>query len=149
MSYIEPAPIKDSENPFESMMSRFKIASQILGLDDEVYNVLKTPAKQVIVSLPITMDDGSINVFEGYRVIHSNILGPSKGGVRFDMGVNLDEMKALAAWMTWKCAVVDIPFGGAKGGICCDPKEMSPGEIERLVRIYTLNMIDIFGPKRV
>jgi len=148
MSYIEPAPIKDSENPFESMMSRFKIASQILGLDDEVYNVLKTPAKQVIVSLPITMDDGSINVFEGYRVIHSNILGPSKGGVRFDMGVNLDEMKALAAWMTWKCAVVDIPFGGAKGGICCDPKEMSPGEIERLVRIYTLNMIDIFGPDR-
>ncbi len=148
MSYIEPAPIKDSENPFESMMSRFEMASNTLGLDEEIYNVLKTPAKQVVVSLPITMDDGSIRVFEGYRVIHSNILGPSKGGVRFDMAVNLDEVKALAAWMTWKCAVVDIPYGGAKGGVKCNPREMSPGEIERLVRAYTLSMIEIFGPDR-
>jgi len=93
MAYIEPAPIKDKDNPFESMMSRFHIAAQHLGLDDEVYNVLKSPTKQVIVSLPITMDDGSIKVFEGYRVIHSNILGPSKGGIRFDMDVNLDEVK--------------------------------------------------------
>lgn len=148
MGYIEPAPIKDKENPFESMMSRFKEASELLGLDDEVYNVLKSPAKQVIVSLPITMDDGSIKVFEGFRVIHSNILGPSKGGVRFDMGVNLDEVKALAAWMTWKCAVVDIPYGGAKGGIKCNPREMSSGEIERLTRAYTGAMIEIFGPDR-
>ena len=148
MAYIEPAPIKDLENPFESMMSRFHTASQILGLDDEIYNVLKNPAKQVCVSLPITMDDGSIQVFEGYRVIHSNILGPSKGGVRFDLGVNLDEVKALAAWMTWKCAVVDIPYGGAKGGIRCNPKQMSSGEIERLVRAYTTSMIEIFGPDR-
>ena len=148
MSYIEPAPIKDIENPFESMMSRFEIASRTLGLDEEVYNVLKSPAKQVVVTLPITMDNGSINVFEGYRVIHSNILGPSKGGVRYDIDVNLDEIKALAAWMTWKCAVVDIPFGGAKGGIKCDPRKMSPGEIERLTRAYTLSMIEIFGPDR-
>jgi glutamate dehydrogenase (NAD(P)+) len=148
MTYIEPAPIKDAENPFESMMSRFEIASRILGLDDEVYNVLKTPAKQVVVSLPITMDDGSINVFEGYRVIHSKILGPSKGGVRYDMAVNLDEIKALAAWMTWKCAVVDIPYGGAKGGIKCDPRTMSAGEIERLTRAYTGALIEIFGPDR-
>ena len=148
MGYIEPAPIVDHENPFESMMSRFKIASEILGLDEEIYNVLKTPVKQVIVSLPITMDDSSIKVFEGFRVIHSNILGPSKGGVRYDPGVHLDEVKALAAWMTWKCAVVDIPYGGAKGGIVCNPREMSAGEIERLTRAYTLSMIEIFGPDR-
>ncbi len=148
MSYVEPAPIKDHENPFESMMSRFHIASQALGLNDEVYNVLKNPVKQVIVSLPVTMDDGSIRVFEGYRVIHSNILGPSKGGIRYDMGVNIDEVKALAAWMTWKCAVVDIPYGGAKGGIRCNPRQMSSGEIERLTRSYTQEMFSIFGPDR-
>ena len=146
--YVEPAPIKDKENPFESMMSRFHIASQILGISDEIYNVLKNPVKQVIVSLPVTMDDGSIQVFEGYRVIHSNILGPSKGGIRYDMNVNLDEVKALAAWMTWKCAVVDIPYGGAKGGIRCNPRQMSSGEVERLTRAYTQEMIQIFGPDR-
>lgn len=148
MAYIEPAPLKDRENPFESMMSRFHEASQILGLEEEIYNVLKNPARQVIVSLPVTMDDGTIRVFEGYRVIHSNILGPSKGGIRFDMRVNLDEVKALAAWMTWKCAVVDIPYGGAKGGVACNPLEMSAGEIERLMRAYTLAMADVFGPDK-
>lgn len=148
MAYIEPAPLKDRENPFEAMMSRFHVASQILGLEDEIYNVLKNPTRQVIVSLPVTMDDGSIRVFEGYRVIHSNILGPSKGGIRFDMGVNLDEVKALAAWMTWKCAVVDIPYGGAKGGVACNPLEMSSGEIERLMRAYTLAMAEVFGPDK-
>ena len=148
MAYIEPAPIKDKGNPFESMMSRFHIAAQHLGLDDQIYNVLKSPVKQVIVSLPVTMDDGSIKVFEGYRVIHSNILGPSKGGVRFDPEVNIDEVKALAAWMTWKCAVVDIPYGGAKGGISCNPRQMSPGEVERLTRAYTQAMYEIFGPDK-
>lgn len=148
MAYIEPAPLKDRENPFEAMMSRFHVASQILGLEDDIYNVLKNPTRQVIVSLPVTMDDGSIRVFEGYRVIHSNILGPSKGGIRFDMGVNLDEVKALAAWMTWKCAVVDIPYGGAKGGVACNPLEMSSGEIERLMRAYTLAMAEVFGPDK-
>jgi glutamate dehydrogenase (NAD(P)+) len=148
MPYIEPAPIKNRENPFESMMSRFKIASRHLGLTEEVYDVLKSPDKQVIINMPITMDDGSIRVFEGYRVIHNNVLGPSKGGVRFDTHVNLDEVKALAAWMTWKCAVVDIPFGGAKGGICCNPREMSSGEIERLTRAYTTALKDVFGPDK-
>lgn len=148
MAYIEPAPIKDKGNPFESMMSRFHIAAQHLGLEDEVYNVLKSPSKQVIVSLPITMDNGAIKVFEGYRVIHSNILGPSKGGIRYDMDVNLDEVKALAAWMTWKCAVVDIPYGGAKGGIKCNPREMSAGEIERMTRAFTQAMHEIFGPDK-
>ncbi|MFN5169167.1 MAG: Glu/Leu/Phe/Val family dehydrogenase [Cyclobacteriaceae bacterium] len=146
MAYIEPAPLVDRENPFEAMMSRFRTASQILGLDEQVYNVLKSPAKQVIVSLPVTMDDGSIRTFEGYRVVHSTILGPSKGGIRFDPHVNLDEVKALAAWMTWKCAVVDIPYGGAKGGVACNPREMSAGEIERLMRAYTQAMMDVFGP---
>jgi glutamate dehydrogenase (NAD(P)+) len=148
MAYIEPAPIKDSENPLESMMERFNLAAEKLGLSEEVYNVLKNPAKQVIVSLPITMDNGKIQVFEGIRVIHSNILGPAKGGIRFAPDVHLDEVKALAAWMTWKCAVVDIPYGGGKGGVKCNPREMSKGEIERLVRAYTLAMIDVFGPDK-
>ena len=148
MGYIEPAPIRDHENPFESMMSRFDLASQKLGLDEELYNVLKSPVKQVIVSLPVTMDDGSIKVFEGYRIIHSNILGPSKGGIRLDPDVNINEVKALAAWMTWKCAVVDIPFGGAKGGITCNPREMSKGEVERLMRAYTSALLDVFGPDK-
>ncbi|MDA0313761.1 MAG: Glu/Leu/Phe/Val dehydrogenase [Bacteroidetes bacterium] len=148
MAYIEPAPIKDRENPLESMMERFNIAAEKLGLSDEVYNVLKNPAKQVIVSLPITMDSGKIQVFEGIRVIHSNILGPAKGGIRFAPDVHLDEVRALAAWMTWKCAVVDIPYGGAKGGVRCNPREMSKGEIERLVRAYTMAMIDVFGPDK-
>lgn len=129
-------------------MERFNIAAEKLGLSDEVYNVLKNPAKQVIVSLPITMDTGKIQVFEGIRVIHSNILGPAKGGIRFAPDVHLDEVRALAAWMTWKCAVVDIPYGGAKGGVRCNPREMSKGEIERLVRAYTMAMIDVFGPDK-
>ena len=98
MAYIEPAPIKDKDNPFESMMERFRIASQHLGLEEEVYNVLKSPAKQVIVNLPVTMDDGSIQVFEGYRVIHSNILGPSKGGVRFEKSHGLKRPFARSAF---------------------------------------------------
>ena len=148
MSYIEPAPIIHSNDPLASMMKRFHVAAEHLQLDEEIYNVLKSPAKKIIESLPISMDDGTIRVFEGYRVIHSNILGPSKGGLRFDPGVNLNEVTALAAWMTWKCAVVDIPYGGAKGGVCCDPKKMSFSEMERLTRAYTQAMHDVFGPDK-
>jgi glutamate dehydrogenase/leucine dehydrogenase len=148
MGYIEPAPIKDKENPLESMMSRFDAAVDILGISEEMYYILKVPARQVIVGLPVTMDNGRVVTFEGYRVIHSTILGPGKGGIRFDPAVNLDEVRALAAWMTWKCAVVDIPYGGAKGGIACNPREMSVGEIERLMRAYTIAMLDIFGPDK-
>src|SRR5690554_4804106 len=148
MEYIEPAPIKDRDNPLESMMERFNIAAEKLGLSEEVYNVLKNPAKQVIVSIPITRDNGSVEVFEGIRVIHSNILGPAKGGIRFAPDVHLDEVRALAAWMTWKCAVVDIPYGGAKGGVRCNPREMSAGEIERLMRGYTSAMAEVFGPDK-
>jgi glutamate dehydrogenase/leucine dehydrogenase len=148
MTYIEPAPIKDKENPLESMMQRFDKAVELLGISDEMYYILKVPARQVTVGLPITMDNGSIRVFEGHRVLHSNILGPGKGGIRFDPDVNIDEVRALAAWMTWKCAVVDIPYGGAKGGIACNPREMSAGEMERLMRAYTVSMLDVFGPDR-
>ncbi|MFN3590480.1 MAG: Glu/Leu/Phe/Val family dehydrogenase, partial [Spirosomataceae bacterium] len=148
MTYIEPAPIKDKENPLESMMSRFDAAVKILGISDEMYHILKVPARQVIVGLPVTMDNGQVKVFEGYRVIHSTILGPGKGGIRFDPDVTLDEVRALAAWMTWKCAVVDIPYGGAKGGVACNPREMSAGEMERLMRAYTSTMLDIFGPDK-
>ena len=148
MNYLEPAPIKDRENPLESMMSRFDEAVRILGISEEMYQILTVPARQVIVGLPVTMDNGKIKVFEGYRVIHSTILGPGKGGVRFDPDVTLNEVNALAAWMSWKCAVVDIPFGGAKGGVACNPREMSAGEMERLIRAYTKSMLDIFGPDR-
>ncbi len=147
-NYLEPAPIKDKENPLESMMSRFDKAAELLGISDEMYHILKIPRKQVTVGLPVTMDNGRIEVFEGYRVIHSTILGPSKGGIRFDPDVNIDEVRALAAWMTWKCAVVDIPYGGAKGGIACNPRTMSAGEMERLMRAYTLSMLDVFGPDK-
>jgi glutamate dehydrogenase (NAD(P)+) len=148
MSYIEPAPIKDKENPLLSMMSRFDEAVKHLGISEEMYDILKVPYRQVVVGLPITMDNGSIKVFEGYRVLHSNILGPSKGGIRFAPDVHLDEVRALAAWMTWKCAVVDIPYGGAKGGVTCNPREMSAGELERLMRAYTQAMLDVFGPDK-
>jgi len=147
--YKEPAPqVAHTENPLESMMSRFNVAAEILGLDSATYEVLKAADKQVIVHMPVSMDDGKVRVFEGYRVVHNTILGPSKGGIRYDKNVSLDEVKALAAWMTWKCAVVDIPYGGAKGGIICDPTKMSAGEIERLTRAYTVAMKDVFGPDR-
>jgi glutamate dehydrogenase (NAD(P)+) len=130
------------------MMSRFDEAARILGLDEGSYNVLKSPQKSVIVSIPVTMDNGTVQVFEGFRVVHNANLGPSKGGIRYSMDVNLDEVKALAAWMTWKCAVVGIPYGGGKGGIKCDPRKLSKGELERLTRAYTDLMVDVFGPDK-
>lgn len=147
-NYVEPAPITSKENPLESMMKRFDIAAEILGLEHGVYEFLKRPVRQVIVSIPIQMDDGTINVFEGYRVIHNDVMGPSKGGIRYAPDVNLDEVKALAAWMTWKCAVVNIPFGGAKGGVRCDPTKLTRVELEKITRRYTANLIDVFGPDK-
>lgn len=146
--YKEPAPILDKENPFESMMQRFDIAAHLLNLEPGLYEYLKTPVRQVIVSIPIAMDNGEVRVFEGYRVIHNDILGPSKGGIRYAPDVSLDEMKALAAWMTWKCAIMSIPFGGAKGGVKCDPSKLSSLQLEKITRRYTSNLIDIFGPDR-
>ncbi len=147
-AYQEPAPIIDRENPLESMMKRFDVAADILGLEPGVYEFLKRPVRQHIVSIPIQMDDGKIEVFEGYRVIHSDVMGPSKGGVRYAPDVTLDEIKALAAWMTWKCAVVNIPFGGAKGGVRCDPSRLTRVELEKITRRYTATMVDIFGPEK-
>lgn len=146
--YKEPGPKLDQESPFDSMMERFRFAADILQLDEGMFQYLASPVKQIIISVPIVMDDGKIKVFEGFRVIHDNVLGPSKGGIRFAPDVNLDEVKALAAWMTWKCAVVNVPFGGAKGGIRCNPKELSKGELERLTRRYTANLLEVFGPDR-
>lgn len=134
-------------NPLESMNRRFDAAVEVLGLDKQFANVLRVPDKVVMANIPVTMDNGTIQVFEAYRVVHSDHLGPSKGGIRYSMDVNLDEVKALAAWMTWKCAIVNIPYGGAKGGIKCNPRAMSKGELERLTRAYTVAMKEVFGPE--
>src|SRR6187455_2549826 len=134
------------ENPFEAMMSRFDYAAQRLNLDPGLYKVLRHPEKQIITSVPVHKDNGEVEVYTGIRVIHNSSRGPAKGGIRFDMNVTLDEVKALAAWMTWKCAVVNIPFGGAKGGVICDPSQLSMAELERLTRRYTSSIIEVLGP---
>jgi len=134
------------ENPFEAMMERFDEAARLLDLDRGLYKVLRNPEKQIIVSIPITRDSGEIEVYTGYRVLYNTSRGPAKGGIRFDLSVTLEEVKALAAWMTWKCAVVNIPFGGAKGGVVCDPANMSMVELERLTRRYTSGIIETLGP---
>ena len=134
------------ENPFEAMMSRFDYAAQLLNLDSGLYKVLRNPEKQLIVSVPITMDSGQVEVFTGYRVLYNTSRGPGKGGIRFDKAVTLEEVTALAAWMAWKCAVVNIPFGGSKGGVNCDPLSMSMGELERLTRRYTSGIMSLLGP---
>ena len=134
------------ENPFEAMMSRFDRAADLLDLEPGLYKVLRKPEKQIIVACPTMMDNGEIEVFTGIRVLYNTSRGPAKGGIRFDMNVTLDEVTALAAWMTWKCAVVNVPFGGAKGGVICDPLRMSAGELERLTRRYTAGIINTLGP---
>ncbi len=134
------------DNPFEEMMSRFDDAAKRLNLEEGLYKILRMPEKQIIVSVPVQRDNGSVEVYTGYRVIYNTSRGPAKGGIRFDMQVTLEEVKALAAWMTWKCAVVNLPFGGAKGGVICDPSGMSNAEVERLTRRYTSAIIDTLGP---
>ncbi len=128
------------------MMSRFDRAAELLDLEPGIYKILRHPEKQIIVSLPVTRDNGEVEVYTGYRVLYNTSRGPAKGGIRFDMQVTLEEVKALAAWMTWKCAVVNIPFGGAKGGVVCDPTTMSAGELERLTRRYTSGIMATLGP---
>jgi glutamate dehydrogenase (NAD(P)+) len=140
-------PFLGEENPFEAMMARFDHGAKLLSLDPGLYRVLRQPEKQIIVSVPIQLDKGEIEVFTGYRVLHNTSRGPAKGGIRFDRNVSLDEVKALAAWMTWKCAVVNIPFGGAKGGVVCDPNTLSISELERITRRYTAALMDILGPE--
>lgn len=136
----------NEENPFEAMMSRFDRAAELLDLEPGLYKVLRKAEKQLIVSCPVLMDNGEIEVFTGIRVLYNTSRGPAKGGIRFDLNVTLDEVTALAAWMTWKCAVVNVPFGGAKGGVICDPLKMSAGELERLTRRYTSGIMQLLGP---
>lgn len=143
-------PIKQikEENPFESMMQRFDEAAHHLNLDPNIYKILRWPNREITLYIPVMMDDGNFQVFTGYRVQHNFARGPAKGGIRYSPDVTIDEVRALAAWMTWKCAVVNIPFGGGKGGIICNPHEMSPSELERLTRRYTSDLMDFIGPER-
>jgi glutamate dehydrogenase (NAD(P)+) len=152
MSQASSAPplqaVQDEFNPFLSMARGFDTAADHLGLDEGTRQVLRLPDRELTVSIPVVMDDGTLRVFIGYRVQHNFSRGPCKGGIRYAPDVNLDEVRALAAWMTWKCAVVDIPFGGGKGGVICDPRSLSQGELERITRRYTAAIMDILGPDR-
>lgn len=130
---------------FDAVLARLDVAAKIYGLSPEASLILRNPEKQVRVSIPVVMDNGKVEVFDGYRTVHSTVLGPSKGGIRYAMDVNSDEVNALAAWMSFKCAVANLPYGGAKGGIKCDPKKMSAGELERLTKAYTVAMSTVFG----
>ena len=135
-------------NPWEAQSARFDFAAQKLNLDEGLWKVLRYPNRELIVHIPVSMDNGKLEVFTGFRVQHSIARGPAKGGVRYSPDVTLDEVRALASWMTWKCAVVNIPFGGAKGGVICDPHKMSMGELERMTRRYTAELIEFIGPEK-
>jgi glutamate dehydrogenase (NAD(P)+) len=149
MSTVPTAVTLDQEiNPWEAQSARFEFAARKLNLDPGLWKVLSAPFREIIVHFPVAMDTGKIEMFTGFRVQHSMARGPAKGGIRYAPDVTLDEVRALASWMTWKCAVVNIPFGGAKGGVICDPKSMSQGELERMTRRYTSEIIDFIGPEK-
>jgi glutamate dehydrogenase (NAD(P)+) len=135
-------------NPWEAQEARFDFAARKLNLEENLWKLLRTPQREIIVHFPVTMDDGQVDMFTGFRVQHSIARGPGKGGIRYSPDVTLNEVRALASWMTWKCAVVNIPFGGAKGGVICEPKKMSQGELERMTRRYTSEIIDFIGPEK-
>src|SRR5512141_3200125 len=145
---VEAPPVEQEFNPWLSAEARFSQAADRLGLDEGLRKILSLPAREITVHIPVQLDDGRIEVFTGYRVQHSIARGPAKGGIRFAPDVTLDEVRALASWMTWKCAVVNIPFGGAKGGAICDPFVLSETELEKLTRRYTAEIIDFIGPER-
>ena len=140
--------LEDEKNPRLAAETRFDSAAEKLNLDEGIRKVLKAPAREITVNIPVMLDDGRLELFTGYRVQHSIARGPGKGGIRYAPDVTLDEVRALASWMTWKCAVVNIPFGGAKGGVICNPSIMSDGELERLTRRYTAGIIEMIGPER-
>lgn len=145
---MNPNQVIGEDNPFEAMHARFDLAAKKLGLDEGFYHILRTPDRELTCAIPVYMDDGSLQVFTGYRVQHSLARGPAKGGIRYDPNVTADEVRALAAWMTWKCAVVNVPFGGGKGGVVCDPRKLSLGELEKITRRYVAGILDILGPDR-
>ena len=140
--------MEQETNPWESQAARFDLAAHKLNLDEGLWKVLRYPNREIILHIPVAMDNGSLEVFTGFRVQHSIARGPAKGGIRYAPDVTLDEVRALASWMTWKCAVVNIPFGGAKGGVICDPHKMSMGELERMTRRYTAELVDFIGPEK-
>ena len=140
--------VKEELNPFEIAKQQFDRAADYLELEESMRNVLRSAKRQLIVSIPVKMDGGEVKVFEGYRVQHNIARGPAKGGIRYHPNVTLDEIKALASWMTWKCATVGIPYGGGKGGVVCDPKSLSKNELERLTRRYAFEIAPIVGPDR-
>jgi glutamate dehydrogenase (NAD(P)+) len=140
--------LEQETNPWLAAAARFDEAAMRLNLDDGMCKILRSPNKEITVNIPVQLDDGRIEVFTGYRVQHSVARGPAKGGVRFSPDVTLDEVRALASWMTWKCAVVNIPFGGGKGGVICDPTLLSDGELERITRRYTAEIMEFLGPER-
>src|SRR5688500_9424791 len=140
------AKASENLNPFDIAREQFNIAADLLELDESMREVLISPKRQLIVSIPVKMDSGLIKVFEGYRVQHNIARGPAKGGIRYHPHVTLDEVRALASWMTWKCATVGIPYGGGKGGVCVDPRHLSQGEVERLTRRYAVEISPIIGP---
>ena len=135
-------------NPWEAQSTRADLAARKLNLEPGLWKVLRYPDREIVLHIPVKLDDGRMEVFTGYRVQHSTARGPAKGGIRYSPSVTLDEMRALASWMTWKCAVVNIPFGGAAGGVICDPEKMSLGELERLTRRYTAELTDVIGPEK-
>ena len=145
---VDTAALEREFNPMEAQSARFDLAAQKLNLDEGIWKVLRYPNRELIVHIPVAMDNGSLEVFTGFRVQHSIARGPAKGGVRYAPDVTLDEVRALASWMTWKCAVVNIPFGGAKGGIICDPHKMSMSELERMTRRYTAELFEFIGPEK-
>src|SRR5581483_6228558 len=138
----------ESPNAWAVAQQQLRNVAELIGLEEDYYRILSTPRLSVTVSVPIRHDDGSIRVYTGHRVQHSTARGPGKGGIRYHPGVTLDEVKALAMWMTWKCAVMGLPYGGAKGGIACEPKSLSVHELERLTRRYTSEILPIIGPER-
>src|SRR6478672_10230791 len=145
---IKTISLEQEINPWEAQAARFDFAAQKLNLDEGLMKVLRYPTREIILHIPVMMDNGHLEVFTGFRVQHSIARGPAKGGIRFAPDVTLDEVRALASWMTWKCAVVNIPFGGAKGGVICDPNILSDTELEKLTRRYTAEIIDFIGPER-
>jgi glutamate dehydrogenase (NAD(P)+) len=144
---VEPS-LEQELNPWLAAEARFNEAAELLHLDEGLQKVLRTPTRELTVAIPVQLDDGRLEVFTGYRVQHSIARGPAKGGIRFAPDVTLDEVRALASWMTWKCAVVNIPLGGAKGGVICDPKILSQIELERITRRYTAEIFDFIGPDK-
>src|SRR6202051_3454563 len=141
-------PVPEEMNVYQNAEARFEVAANKLGLEQGLYRYLKYPSKEITLYIPVGMDNGALEVFIGYRVLHSTVRGPGKGGIRFSPDVSIDEVRALAAWMTWKCAVVNIPLGGAKGGVICDPHKMSIGELERMTRRYTAELFEFIGPEK-